>query len=256
VPELDTEASLAERDFPDLVQLLQEHRWSGTLWLHRGSVGKNIIVENGRLVFAGSSDPDERLGELLLRKGRVSLRQLVDAGDRVAPGKRLGTILVEDGVLTPKDLVRSVVEHTQEIIYAAFGWAEGHYRLEAGQRPPEAITLNIDTPRLIIEGIRRIESWRRIAHAVGGLEVVYRKRAGHEAIVERLELDPAHAALVDALERPKSLEELCASSSLSSFEVCRSLWALRVIGLVERGAKPPAPDIVDDEGLASVLTEE
>ena len=43
----------------------------------------------------------------MLRRGRITLRQLVDAGKAMLPGKRLGTILVEQGVLAPKDLVAS-----------------------------------------------------------------------------------------------------------------------------------------------------
>ena len=113
---LELEASLAEREFPDLVQLLQEHRFTGLVSLHRGAVAKGITVEQGRMVFATSSDPDERLGQLLLRKGRLSLQQFENAGRRVAPGRRFGTILVEDGLLSPKDLVRAVVEHSQEIM--------------------------------------------------------------------------------------------------------------------------------------------
>ena len=92
------------------------------------------MVQEGRLVFASSSSPDDRLGELLLRRGRITLRQFADAGRAVGPGKRLGTVLVEQGVLTPKDLVKTVVDHTQEIIYGAFQWTEGQYRLQEGLR--------------------------------------------------------------------------------------------------------------------------
>jgi hypothetical protein len=254
--ELELEASLADRELPDLVQLLQEDRFSGLLSLHRGSVAKHITLEAGRLVFATSSDPDDRLGVQLLRKGRLSLRQLVAAGRRVAPGKRFGTILVEDGVLSPKDLVRAVVEHTEQIAYSAFTWSEGHYKLEAGQREAEAITLNIDTPRLILGGIRRIESWRRIDRAVGGLEAVYRVREGHGAIVDRLDLDVTYGALVDVLQRPHSVEQLCTRSSLSSFEICRSLWAFRVLGIVERTTEPAVASALDDEGLGLVLPQD
>src|SRR5438093_3281249 len=69
----------------------------------------------------------------LLRQGAITLRQLVDAGRSIGPGKRLGTILVEQGILDPKDLVRVVVDQTQEIIYGAFLWTEGEYRLEIGR---------------------------------------------------------------------------------------------------------------------------
>ena len=96
------EGSLAERDFPTLLLSLYEERWSGQLTLTSAGVGKTITVQDGKMVFASSSSTDDRLGEQLLRRGRVSLQQLVDASNAVAPGKRLGTVLVEQGALTPK----------------------------------------------------------------------------------------------------------------------------------------------------------
>src|SRR5262245_25966117 len=136
---MKTQGSLAERDFPDLLQSLHEMRWSGLLTLTQVGVGRSVSVQEGRLVFASSSSPDDRLGELLLRLGRISLSQYLDAGKGVGPGRRLGTVLVEKGFLSPKELVKAVVEQTQEIIYSAFQWTEGQYRLQEGGTSAEAI---------------------------------------------------------------------------------------------------------------------
>jgi hypothetical protein len=253
--ELATEASLAERDLPDLVQLLQEQEWTGLLSLHRGLATKNITVEKGRLVFATSSDPDERLGFLLMKRGVITLRQLSDAGKRVVPGKRLGTLLVEDGVLSAKGLVKAVIDASREIILHAFTWAEGRYKLEAGQRPSEAITLNIDPPQLILDGIRRIESWKRIDRAVGGLDALYRCRREGAHIAQKLELSPDEKQITGTLARTRSVEWLCAQTKLSSFDVCRLLWALRVVGFAERVTTAISEAAADDDGLGAVLAE-
>src|SRR4030095_16367150 len=119
------EGSLAEHDVPELVQYVHERRWTGALTVTHAGVGKNVQVHDGRLVFASSTSPDERWGELLLRRGKISLRQLADAARDIKPGKRLGTILVERGLLSPKGLVKAVMDQTQEIIYGAFLWTEG-----------------------------------------------------------------------------------------------------------------------------------
>ena len=94
-----TQGSLAEQDFPRLVQALHERRWTGVLSLTHAGAGKSVVVQNGRMVFASSSSKDERLGELMLRRGRITLRQLANAGKAMVPGKRLGTLLVEQGAL-------------------------------------------------------------------------------------------------------------------------------------------------------------
>jgi hypothetical protein len=253
-PPLKPEGSLAGRDFPELVHHLYEHTFSGSLTLTHAGVGKSVTLEEGRLVFASSSDPDERLGELLLRRGRISLRQYVDAGKSIAPGRRLGTVLVEQGVLAPKDLVRAVVDHTQEIIYGAFQWTDGRYRLQEGQRPSEAITLNISTPDLIVEGVRRINSWARIHRAVGHLESSYERVPGCESVVAKMTLTDGQQEILARLKDGDSLDAICGRSILPSIEVCRALWAYRVIGLVRRlDAAPEEPAEPEDDGLGSVL---
>src|SRR5439155_20516762 len=121
------QGSLAEHDFPELIHALSESRWTGLLTLTHMGVGRSVTVQEGRMVFAASTSTDDRLGELLLRQGRIGLRQYADASAAVGPGKRLGAVLVEQGILTPKELVRGVVEQTQEIIYGAFQWTDGQY---------------------------------------------------------------------------------------------------------------------------------
>ncbi|MBI3932915.1 MAG: DUF4388 domain-containing protein [Acidobacteria bacterium] len=255
---LKLEGSLAERDVPELVQLLHERRWTGLMTLSHAGIGKTITVQDGRLVFASSTSPDDRLGELLLRQGRISFKQYVEAGKAVVPGKRLGAILVEQGVLGPKDLVKAVVDHTQEIIYGAFLWTEGHYRLKPGLDSAESITLKMSTPDLILEGIRRIDAWSRVDRGVGGLLAVYARSADYEKILAQMTLSFEKLSLLTALNEPRTVEAICADSSLPDFEVCRTVWAFRVIGVLSRvDAAPAAPKPpVEDEGLGFVLAED
>jgi len=252
------QGSLAEHDLPDLLQALHQRRWSGILTLTHMGVGKSLTIQEGRLVFAASSSPDDRLGELLLRRGRISLKQFVDAGKAITPGKRLGTILVEQGILLPKDLVKGVVDQTQEIIYGAFQWTEGQYRLEEGADSKESITLRISTPNIILEGIRRIESWSRILRGVGGVSAKYERAPDHLELLSSATLSIEQQSLVIALDSPTDVEGLCHDSMLSDFEACRTLWAFRVIGVVRRTDTPQVsrPASPDDDGLAFVLTQE
>lgn len=251
---LKPEGSLVDRDFPELVHVLHEKSFTGSLLLTRAGVGKSVTIEHGRLVFASSTDPDERLGELLLRRGRLSLRDYTEAGQAVGPGKRLGSVLVERGVLGPKDLVKAVVDQTQEIIYDAFQWTEGRYRLQEGQRSAEAITLNISTPDLIVEGIRRIDSWSRIARAAGGFDSPYERADGYQEVVAKMALTEGQIEILSSLTRQRSLGAICNTSILPSIEVCRALWAYRVIGLVTRlDAPEPSRPALQDDGLGEVL---
>jgi hypothetical protein len=249
------EGALEEHDFPDLIQTLYKSRWSGSLTVTQGNAAKSVIVDEGRLVFASSTVVDDRLGELLLRTGRLTLRQFQDAGNMVGPGRRLGSILVEQGLLTPKDLIKVVVEHTQEIIYSLFLWTSGQYRMRAGREAAsEAITLKISTPAVIMEGIYRIGAWSRIRRAVGGLDARYRRSDDYENVIAQMGLSFEKLSLLTSLNDTRTVEQICANSTLSDFEVCRCLWAFRVIGVTQSVDVTASPSVsIEDEGLGMLL---
>ena len=245
-----TTGRLEEKDVADVVHDLGAQRFSGLLRLERAGDRITITVEDGRLVFASSSNRDHRLGATLLRSGAITLRQMEETARAVAPGRRFGTILVEKGYLDAKALVQGVVAQTREIILHAFQWTSGTYRLEPGATPAEAITLKISTPQLILDGIARIESWRRIKRGSGGLDGRYAPAPDAEAAFSELTLGVDEVALFRAVQGPRDVESLCAESTLSDFEVCRTLWAFRVIGLVRR---TEAASPLDEDGLEYVL---
>ncbi len=245
------EGSLGEIDVADLVQEASAARVTGRLQLEQEPLQLLLTFEEGRLVFAATSDPDHRLGPRLLRRGAITLREMEDATRAMKPGKRFGTVLVEMGFLEPKELVRGVIDQTREIILQAFRLTAGRYRLHEGKAPGEDITLSMSTPQLVLDGISQIEAWSRIARGCGGLGTRYASVAGSEALFRQLTLDVDQAALLRATREPCEVESLCAGSVLNDFEVCRTLWAFRVIGLVRR-IEAAAP--LDDDGLEYVLT--
>jgi hypothetical protein len=108
----------------------------------------------------------------------------------------------------------------------------------------------MSTPQLILDGLSQIEAWSRVERGSGGLGARYAPVPGGEGLFKQLTLDVDQAALLRSVKGPQDVEALCAGSVLSHFEVCRSLWAFRVIGLVRRvGAVTP----LDEDGLEYVL---
>jgi hypothetical protein len=121
--------------------------------------------------------------------------------------------------------------------------------MEEGGDTKEAIRLNISTPDLIIEGIRRIDSWTRIDRAVGGLAAAFDRLGDYEAKLKGVTLAPEKLALLTYLTQPRTVEQICDASSLPDFEVCRMLWAYRVVGVVQRLGAGGAPYPSEDDGL-------
>jgi hypothetical protein len=230
------EGILSTTTFPGLMYSILRRKETGVLTLAGESIEKSIYIQSGRPVFAASNDRDDRLGQIFFKAGLVSLEELMSALERAAEeGKRLGTLLVEMGLVQPHDLVEGVRSQVRNIVCSLFLWTRGSYRYRPGDLPTdEVITLKLSAGNTILEGIRRIESWERIWEAVGDLEMKYQTAPSLEDMSRDLTLSLEEWTLLSHCERPVSLRELCRTSTLKDFEICRLLWALLTLGIVVR----------------------
>jgi hypothetical protein len=227
--------SLGETSLPALLRPLVVAKKTGVLRLARGPVTKTLYLSRGRLIFATSTDPDDGLGERLLAKGLISLRDLDASLAAAAAGRRQGTALVESGVITAADLVEGVTEQVQEIIHSVFLWEDGAFEFVEGDLPSrEVVVLRMSTGELVLEGVRRIQAWSRIRAGIGGPAQKYALNPSASALIGGMSLPKLEVALVAALDGPASVEEICAASKQADFLVCRTLFGLWAAGVVDR----------------------
>lgn len=226
---------LAQASFPALVRPLVAAGRTGVLRVTRGAVAKSVYVSEGRLIFATSNDPDDRLGEMLLRKGRISYRALEDSVREMGNGKRQGTVLVEQGAIQARDLVDGVRDQVQEIIYSLVGWDDGAWEFTEGNLATrEVILLHMSTPDLLIEGIRRVDRWSRIRAGVGPLHQRYAISPISTAVISAVSLHKPELDLVATLDGVLTVEEICRVSRQPDFLACRAVWGLWAAGILDR----------------------
>ncbi len=242
--------------FPDLLWALCRRRSTGVLRIAAGPAEKSLYLERGRIAFASSSDPNDRLGELFLREGRITLDQLEEALGRLHTGKRLGTLLVESSALTADQLVQGVLAQVERIVLSLFAVEEGDYRFEEGPLPTdEVITLGMRTGELLLRGIRQIRSFGRIRRSVGGAHKVYGVADAWRGVAEGLHLAEGEQQLLDRMQAGDvSIETLCRDVYLSNFEIYQTLLGFRVLGLVEE--REPRREPIGNAALHGGLGEE
>jgi hypothetical protein len=233
---LTLRGSIEHTSVPELLKSVLGSGETGILRFRKDDVSKDVHLHMGRVIYARSSNPDERLGEDLLLRGKISVRQYLDASRLIAPGRRLGTILIELGALEPEDLLAAIEHHVKEILLDVFGWTTGEYELtmtEPGK--DDVIALNLSTEALVMEGMRRMRSWRAIFRGVGGdLDSIPVPTGNQEALL-KLELSEEEQELVAHVNGRATVEQICQVSYLSNLETCRLLWAMIVLGVVRRG---------------------
>lgn len=144
---------------PDILEELRQSKATGTLTIRSGEMVKSICVKTGQIVFAASTDSNDRLGEILVKCCKLSRENLVHAvqlSKKSAGLKKMGAILVENGFVTPKDLFTGLKLQVKDIIFSLFLWSEGEYRFEKNL-PSDVIQLQINIQELIAEIIQRIK---------------------------------------------------------------------------------------------------
>ncbi|HWP35698.1 MAG TPA: DUF4388 domain-containing protein, partial [Thermodesulfobacteriota bacterium] len=110
-----------------------------------GDVVKRLHLSRGEIVFATSNLPEDRLGESLVRAGRITQAQLDHAARAISPGNKLGKVLVELNCLSPKELYGAVRRQIEEIVDSLFDYRDGRFLFTAGL-PEGSTRLRLSKP--------------------------------------------------------------------------------------------------------------
>lgn len=233
--DLTIRGSLEESAIPELLRSVCNNKESGVLTCYVREHKKSVFIEKGQMVFATSSSMDDRLGEFLLRSGRLSVRGFLDATKFVRPGKRLGAILCDNGAISPDELVDGVREQVRSIIISLFDAVKGTYELVLkAVDTQEMILLNSTPEEIIFSGTKTVTSWMRISKGISSFTSVLVPAADSDKVLLNLSLDSEESHLFSLCEKRRfKVEDICGMSYVSNFDTCRILWAFLMIGALE-----------------------
>jgi hypothetical protein len=234
------QGSLDSFKLPEVLTFLSTARKSGTLVVESGSWKSSVFFDAGALVFATSNQASLRVGELLLRKKRISAAEFAQIDAMIqSDGGRFGQIAVQQGVLTDEQLRDFLKIQVAEILFDAFVWKGGQFTFSDEMAlPPYAITIAIDLSNLIMEGARRIEEWEQCVHLLPDNSVVFRVVSSPET--EKITLSLDEWKVLFLINGQRTLEELCRESD-DPFHVYRVVYGLLSNKLIE-AVTPPSGD--------------
>ena len=136
---------------------------TGKLFLAHGASRRAISFRDGQVVFAISTEPQERLGGLLVRKGQLTEAQLSRALEKVGPHARLGQVLTREKVIDAATLYEAMAELVQEIVLASFELSQGEFLfVEGAVGKEDAVKLPMRTRELALAGMKRAEELLRL----------------------------------------------------------------------------------------------
>lgn len=235
------EGRLEALDPARLLCRLAEARATGTLRLETVDGTLELLFQEGRIRFATSTRPGDRMLALLTRRGLISELQADEVEAEVTTsGRRAGAILLDRGWIKPAELIPCIREHLEHLVMEVFGLDEGAYLFRSEWPTSEEIVhIEREPAALVFEGVRRKYPPERVRRLLGVTEVrpLRRPEASEEALAG-CALTGRDWRLLDAMEGRLTLGELGAAAGMDPDPLWSLAYALYCLGVVALPAEP------------------
>lgn len=163
----DIWGNLAATPLASMLHTVRDRSLTGRGTFTRGEDKVELAFRDGQIVHAASNDPDQRLGEVLLRQGVLSLKQYNESVQQMLEtGRRQGEILVAREYLTEGELHAVVRQQMKELVYWLMRWEEGRYIYRWTPPIEESILLDTNLYELILRGMRRVDQFSKLREAL------------------------------------------------------------------------------------------
>ena len=248
------EGPLWEGVLPGVLRELFVGRKTGVLSFRLKDERRSVRFRGGNIVSADSSVPEEWMGEMLVRQGRLSRDNLKRAvGFVLRDKRRLGVVLQELGFLDADGLEEAVGDHVKAVLGKVFSWSDGSYQFE--EEPDDRmregdVTLRLSTGELILEAARSVSDPDVVRFNLGDIDQVLALSNDPLLRFQRISLSPADGYVLSRVDGALTARELGMVIPLPEEQFHRSLFGLLSAGVVDLLPGPPKTRLAPAPGAA------
>jgi hypothetical protein len=243
MPDVEQEAKrfqyrgdLRQTALPEMLFTIYLHRVPGVIECRRGEVLKKVVLRDGAVVHAASSDREDSLGTFLRRADRITADQhvLTDKIRANSSDKRHGELLIEHGVLSPALLYEGIQEQIRSIVWSLFSWEEGEVTFSIGEFEDDGmIRIHLPMRQVILQGVKRAPDARALVARLGRKETIFEPTWSTEDLIE-VALDDIELKLLRLFDGRRTLYDVCTTGPYSPAENARLVYAFHVLRLIRR----------------------
>lgn len=220
----------------NVLREIEETSGTGILTASRPEVTKKVVFQDGKVVFAFSSDARDLIGQAFIRAGLISERDLLAAFERkatmrTAPGTpQLAAALAALSKVTPEQS-RAVFERkVRESVLDLFLWKGGEVEfaeteLREADRP---FPTKLETAEIRREGLQRRAHWKKVEALLPDREVAF-ARTGKD-LPAGFPRSSGERQLVQHIDEGRTFAELLLETHGQDYAV-----GMRLASLVQSG---------------------
>lgn len=201
----------------------------------------SIAFREGKLILAAMGDQDGHLANVLQKAGKLNTEQARIIRERGArySDKALALMLINANYVTQADVVRSIKQHTVDIVYDVMTWEREPFTFEENLTPPaDRITVPIDLKNVIIEGTRRAQEIKPLEEELPNLDMALKFPEAPSEKFRGIHLGVEEWRVVSYINPKNSIRQIAKACNMTDTEIRRIVYALLQAGLVQL-VRPP-----------------
>ena len=212
---------------------LQKERRTGVFRTTAAQVRREVRLEAGAIVGAQSSSLDDRLGEVMVRRGRITQQQLDDASKLVRSGRRLGDALVELEIVAREEVELFVRAQLTEITSKILNEPPRKLEFRDEAAPGKLTNTPVPITDAIIEAARTPSSSGDDVKRLLDQTMVPVLTPEAYAVLESLSLQSQEAFVLSRCDGQSDVRGIFAQSPLSEEDTAWILLGLEHAGIIE-----------------------
>jgi CheY-like chemotaxis protein len=237
---------LALISISDVLLLLQDRGYTGTVALSHGRARMDVYLGQGRIEFAGAHGVADEflLGRFLVSGGHITedmLTKVIDDRKNEGSKELLGAYLCARRLLSQTNLRKAMAKQTAALLFESLRWGSGHFSFRVQAELPAVAReagLALPVDGLILEGLRRVEEWRVIEQEIGNFDMTFVRNEDKLVTFGRGQLLREEAAVADLVNGRNTVRDLIQISKMGSYDVTQILFRLLRSKLIRRRVAP------------------
>jgi hypothetical protein len=208
---------------------------TGVAVVQRDEIRKEVLFKGGWIVSAGTNKSEERLGNFLVKRKLVSQSQVEEmVAQAKKKGVKLGTCLVDNGLLLRKELRELLDLQIKEILCDLFSWTEGEFHFFEREVGEDDVLVNYTPLDIALFAARRALDFSTFREIIPHNKVIVHIQPSIENDKAKImeELDANENFIFSLIDGKRNIDQLIKFSGDDEIFTLNILHRLLLMGLI------------------------
>jgi DnaJ-domain-containing protein 1 len=228
---------------------------TGVLMSEAGEDRRGVFFRSGFIVAARSSRPEDRFGELLMRKGRISKQQFEDASHFIKSGWKLGEILAELKLLEKEEVEDFLRLQLLEISCAVLIESITKLTFSNLSEVDNVVVTPLSVANVLMEAARRTPEIHETRNKLKGDSRYLGFSTEPLLKFQDIDLAPEEAYILSRIDGTQSAQDIFTLSPLGEEQTARTLLGLLESGIIEPEGEVGRREVESTEAGAAEISE-